>query len=156
MFVLLGSTLFTITWVLHALHRVDRQLQNDFNHDRELERFVTQLRLDAHQAKEATLGIGMDGVAGMLRLNRPDGVSIEYGLTDDGIERLVYQNDLIEHHETYRLHLAKNAVWQIDSSAGRTQVSLPVPWTRKDGDKQESITAVIRVVAAIGIVSPGK
>ena len=133
----------SITTVLYTLYRADHRLRDDLQCEFAMDRLANRLRLDAHSATSANL---LDLAEGghELVLSIADERNVHYGLSDEGVYRIVRKGAAILHQDVFLVGHA-TANWELRSP--------PDPWvivltlTTREGRSQS--TRVRRIKAAV-------
>jgi type II secretory pathway component PulJ len=150
---LVGGILGTVAVTLSALYRTDQQVRRALTYGHALDRFVVQLRSDAHQAVSATVGKAADEeeAASELLLALGDGRSIRYALHGQHAERVVHRDQTVEHNEKYEV-VASPAVWQIRQDRASPLVSVTVGLRPAGPARDRTTHTTFRIDAAVRLV----
>jgi type II secretory pathway pseudopilin PulG len=150
--ILVAATLGTVTLTLHALYRADRHLRDALTHDRDLDRFIAQLRSDTHQAVSATVDEPPEEtIAGAgLVLSFAGNQTIQYTIRSQHIERVVRGKDTVQHRETFPLPALSG--WQVRAGGASPVVSLVLKLKPGSRPKQQTVARTCRVDAAVHLV----
>ena len=152
---LIATTMGTVALTLHALYRADRRVRDTVAHERSLDRFVAQLRADAHQAVSATIGEPSSETdpATELQLELRGEQTIQYNVQAQNIERTVRRGDTVQHRETYPMP-ASSAGWQLRKDGASPIVSLVLELNATGQANELLVQRKYRVDAAVGLVRP--
>jgi prepilin-type N-terminal cleavage/methylation domain-containing protein len=150
---LIGGILGTVATTLSALYRTDQGMREALTYDRALDRFIVQLRSDAHQAVSATVGKAGDGAAAanQLLLALQDGRSIRYTLHAQRAERVVRRDQTVEHTESYPV-VSSPVAWQLREDRASPIVSLVLKLRPARRDQSPAGAATYRIDAAVRLV----
>lgn len=132
----------SITCVLYTLFRADHRLRNELQSEYAIDRFALRLRLDAHAASSANI---MEVATGgnELVLSTVDERAIHYGMSDEGLYRVVREGETVLHRDTFLTGRATSE-WELHMPSELSLIV--VTWTSRD-DRTES-TRVRRIKAA--------
>ncbi len=133
----------SITCVLYTLYRADHRLRDDLQREHAIDRFAMRLRLDARAASSANLLANAEG-GDELVLSTVEERSIHYGLSDEGVYRIVRQGEAILHRDMFFTGRATSE-WALRSPDDPTLVILTL--TFRDGRTQS--TRVRQIKAAV-------
>lgn len=150
---LIATTMGTVALTLHALCRADRCMRDTVAYERSLDRFVAQLRSDAHQAVSATIAEPSSEAdpATELRFALSGEQVIQYMVQAQNIERVVRRAQTIQHRETYPLP-ASSTGWQLREDGASPIVSLVVEPDDRGRGKEQVASRKCRVDAAIRLI----
>jgi hypothetical protein len=153
-FALISVTMGTVAAVLHILNRTNAMVRDETMNERNLERIVTQLRQDAHEAESATVipSDSDDPLLTQLQLDLPDGRSIRYVLLEERVERTVTRGDETDHRETYRIPQMTSAEWTLDEDRAVPLVSLVMDLRATGGTQVTATTSPLQIDAAINLL----
>ena len=151
---ILGAIWATLALALHTLYRADAKLRDELNQANSLDRFVTRLRLDAHDS--ITAAITSDGdVATTMTLSNGEARSIQYSISNDGIERLVRDGDTIKHRESYHLPGITHATWNGPEADSRLmKLRLEITHSRKTAIRTHEITTALQAIPSTEVSNP--
>ncbi|MDA1051498.1 MAG: type II secretion system protein [Planctomycetota bacterium] len=132
-----------ITSVLYTLYRADHRLRDDLQSEQAVDRFAMRLRLDAHDASSANLLERNDGGSELVLLT-VDGRAIHYGMSDEGIYRVVRKSEAVVHQDAF---LTGRAVpeWELHSPDDPSLIVL----TLTSRDSRTQSTRVRHIKAAV-------
>lgn len=151
--VLVATVMGTVSLTLHSLYRADRCVRDAVAHERSLDRFVAQLRSDAHQAVSATIeqpASEADPPTG-LQLRLPGEQTIQYAVGKRNIERVVLRGDAVQHRETYPLP-ASTPGWQLREDGPLPIVSLVLQMNGEGRADGQLVPREYRVAAAVSLI----
>lgn len=133
----------SITTVLYTLYRADHRLRDDLQCEFAMDRLANRLRLDAHSATSANL---LDLAEGghELVLSIADERNVHYGLSDEGVYRIVRKGAAILHQDVFLVGHA-TADWELRSTEDPSLIVLTL--TTQEGRSQS--TRVRRIKAAV-------
>jgi prepilin-type N-terminal cleavage/methylation domain-containing protein len=103
---------------LHGMYRADRAARRELEASASISRLAARLRTDAHAAASAEVN------EGLLTLKLGEAGSVSYELAAGRVERLVRQDDKIEHRDAFRLAVDAAGQWHVAKQEGATFVSL--------------------------------
>ncbi|MBC8356240.1 MAG: prepilin-type N-terminal cleavage/methylation domain-containing protein [Planctomycetes bacterium] len=133
-----------VTSVIYTLYRADHRLRDDLQHEQALDSFVMRLRLDTHEARAAVLApIAAGGTE--LVLSTADDKSIHYGVSEEGIYRVVQQADAVVHRDTFVIGRA-TGVWKLLPEETSSLVALTL--TSRHGRSQTNRVRHIKAAVA--------
>ena len=150
-------TMSVIILTLHALQKAGDRAHANVTAGVELDRFVTQLRADAHAARTFALSPTepAQSAASVLTLTLPDQQIVAYELTSDRIQRLVRSGDVVQHHESYRVRPVLEKGWTVNviKNPSAPLISINLQPSRSRGNHPRGL-APLNVHAAVGLISP--
>ncbi len=113
------STIFgTMLLTLHAMQKTSRGFTEGLTATTQQQRFVTQLRRDAHQAQKAVLKrVDPDDTKDLLlELTLANGQVVEYRLFASQIERHIRSSEAIVAQDSYHVAPVLDKGWSLDTS----------------------------------------
>jgi hypothetical protein len=128
---------------LYTLYRADHRLRDDLQREHALDRFAMRLRLDAHAASSPNLLELAEGGLELVLLT-VDERSIHYGMSDEGVYRVVQQGEAVVHRDKFLTGRATVA-WELQPLDNPSLIV--VTFTTRDGRTQA--TRVRQVKAAV-------
>jgi len=152
---MIATVLGTISLALDSLYQADRRVRDTLAQERSLDRFVAQLRSDAHQAVSASVerpSSETDPVT-ELRLELPGEETIQYTIHAQNIERVVRNNDSVHHREAYLLP-ASTSGWQVKEDSKTPIVSLVLAVNDERHADERLVPREYRVNAAVNLIRP--
>lgn len=138
----------SVTCVLYTLFRADHRLRNELQSEYAIDRFALRLRLDAHAASSANV-IEVTTGGSELVLSHGDERAIHYGMSDEGVYRVVRQGETVLHRDTFLTGRATSE-WELHMPAVPSLTI--VTWTSRDG--RAASTRVRRIKAAVASDQP--
>lgn len=120
----ISGVLASATWVLHRMHRAERQVRDRTAESLSVQQLSDRLREDAHASQGAELEAG-DPARRRLVLTQIDNRRVSYFATDSAIVREVRVGEILKHRDHFPL-AAQSATWEIDASGDRPLVTLQV------------------------------
>ncbi len=151
---ILGTIWATMVLALHTLYRTDAKLRDELNQAHSLDRFIAQLRLDAHDSMTAAITDDGDA-ATTLTLSNGESQSIQYSISNDGIERLVRDGDTINHRESYHLPGITHATWNGPEADSRLmKLRLEITHSRKTAIRTHEITTALQAIPSTEVSNP--
>jgi len=133
----------SITCVLYTLYHADHRLRDDLQREHALDRFAMRLRLDAHAASSANLLELAEG-GNELVLSTVEERSIHYGMSDEGVYRVVQQGEAVLHRDNFLTGRATCA-WVLQPPDNPKLIVVTL--TTRDGRTQS--TRVLQIKAAV-------
>lgn len=152
---MVATVMGTVSLALHSLFQADRRARDTLAQERSLDRFVAQLRSDAHQAVSAKVdkpSSETDPVTD-LRFVLPEGETIQYTIHAENIERVVRRNDSVQHRESYLLP-ASTSGWQVREDGTTPIVSLVLALNDERHAHERLVPREYRVDAAVNLIRP--
>ena len=132
----------SVTCVLYTLFRADHRLRDELQREYAIDRFAVRLRLDAHAASSGNI-IEVTTGGRELVLSHGDERAIHYGMSDEGVYRVVREGETVLHRDTFLTGRATSE-WELHMPGDLPLIV--VTWTYRDG-RTES-TRVRRIKAA--------
>jgi prepilin-type N-terminal cleavage/methylation domain-containing protein len=140
---ILSLVWLSITCVLYTLYRADHRLRDELQHEHAMNRLATRLRLDAHTAHSANLLDRAEG-GNELVLTTVEQRNVHYGVSDEGVYRIVRKDEAILHRDVFRVGRVTEQ-WELRSSADPSLIVVTL--TSRDGRSQS--TRIQRIKAAV-------
>lgn len=143
------SALTVVAMTMSGIQQAQRRVQEQASSERELSRFATRWRTDAHEAWSAECENAESDTVEMVL---SDQESVRYTLLAGYVKRVQRRNDEVVHQETYRLPDTCTARWELDRKGPTPVVTLKLePLSleesgRIDGHAQQ-------VHAAVGLLA---
>ena len=103
---------------LHGMYRADRAARLELGTSASFSQLTARLRSDVHAAASAEVK------EGLLTLKTGETRSISYELAEGRVERLVRQDDKVEHRDGFRLAPDSTGQWEVSEQEGTTFVGL--------------------------------
>ena len=133
----------SVTCVLYTLFRADHRLRIELQSEYAIDRFAARLRLDAHAASSAT-SIEVATGGRELVLSNVDERAIHYGMSDEGVYRVVREGETVLHRDTFLTGRATSE-WELHTPEIPSLTI--VTWTSRDGHAASA--RVLRIKAAV-------
>jgi prepilin-type N-terminal cleavage/methylation domain-containing protein len=143
----------TMLLTLYAMQKTSHQFTDGIAAAAQQQRFAGQLRVDAHQAKEASIRRARPGdpAATILKLTLADDQTVEYRLFEDGIERRANPGEATVQQESFSARPVLDKGWSLDET--RPSPLLTVYLNQNAGTGSDTTPTLIpmRVDAALGV-----
>ena len=133
----------SITCALYTLYRADIRLRDDLQYEQSLDRFAMRLRLDAHAASSAEL-VERDEGGKELVLSTEGRRSIHYGISDQGVYRVVREGEAILHRDKF-LTSRVTSQWELQSPQEHALIVV----TLAERDARSQATRVQQIKASV-------
>lgn len=121
--VLVSTLLTVVAMALGGLARADRRARERIDRDRNVQRFVSRLRQDIHQARTCTISLADDNTDAVpstprqtLVLACDEDDTIRFEPTKAGIVRTVTRGGVQQHHEPYVWGSSGTVAWAMDTT----------------------------------------
>jgi len=147
----------TVMLTLYAMQKTSRGFSEGIATSAQQQRFDTQLRVDAHQSREAELkkANSEDTAPTLLELTLSDNQVVKYQLYEDRIERQAFASGNVVHHEFFSVSPVLGQGWSLDQVRPFPLLSVQLNQNSGNGSDTGPTLIPIRVDAAVRIaVSP--
>ena len=144
----------TVMLTLYAMQKTSRGFTDGIATSAQQQRFDTQLRVDAHQSRDAELKANPgDAAPTLLELTLSDNQVVKYQLYEDRIERQAFSLGNVVHQELYSVSPVLNQGWSLDDKRPFPLLSVQLNQNAGHGSDTSPTLIPIRVDAAVRIAA---